>query len=171
MQLPRGQNVAGTVMAVDIGATKMAVGVVDGGGGVRSSAQAATPKDGAQEEVWSALEHLLDSAFADVGDGDRPVACGVGCAGPMDRNGLVSPLNIPGWRRFPLRARLIDYTGLPTAVDNDAKALALAEGWVGERQDGRTIFRWSFPPGSEEGSCSTGGSLMAIPPMPDTSDT
>jgi len=43
----------------------------------------------------------------------------------------VSPLNIPGWRKFPLRARLGDLTGLPTFVDNDAKALALAEGWIG----------------------------------------
>ena len=109
----------------------MAIGLVDGEGAVRSSAQSATPRDGAQEEVWAALENLLDSAIEDIGNGDRPVACGVGCAGPMSRSGLVSPLNIPGWRRFPLRARLIDHTGLPTAVDNDAKALALAEGWVG----------------------------------------
>jgi glucokinase len=44
---------------------------------------------------------------------------------------LVSPLNIAAWREFPLRARLEDYTGLATVVDNDAKALALGEGWRG----------------------------------------
>jgi glucokinase len=43
----------------------------------------------------------------------------------------VSPLNTPVWRRFPLRQRLADATGLPTFVDLDAKALARAEGWVG----------------------------------------
>ena len=43
----------------------------------------------------------------------------------------VSPLNIPAWRAFPLRDRLAALTGLPTFVDNDAKALALGEGWVG----------------------------------------
>lgn len=43
----------------------------------------------------------------------------------------VSPLNIPTWRRFPLRSRLAAATGLVTWVDNDAKALALAEGWCG----------------------------------------
>jgi glucokinase len=43
----------------------------------------------------------------------------------------VSPLNIPQWRDFPLRARLAEWSGLPTTVDNDAKALALGEGWVG----------------------------------------
>ena len=50
----------------------------------------------------------------------------------MTRGGEeVSPLNIPAWRRFPLRARLAAATGLPTFVDNDAKALALGEGWTG----------------------------------------
>ncbi len=43
----------------------------------------------------------------------------------------VSPLNIPAWRGFPLRRRLADHLGLPVAVDNDAKALALGEGWLG----------------------------------------
>jgi glucokinase len=51
----------------------------------------------------------------------------------MTRGGLlVSPLNIPGWRDFPLKARLSSFTGLDTWVDNDAKALALGEGWIGE---------------------------------------
>src|SRR5579864_6214256 len=50
----------------------------------------------------------------------------------MDRGGeRVSPLNIAGWRDFPLRARVAAATRLPTWVDNDAKALARAEGWRG----------------------------------------
>jgi glucokinase len=44
---------------------------------------------------------------------------------------FVSPINIPAWRDIPLRARIAGLTGLPTWVDNDAKALALADGWVG----------------------------------------
>jgi glucokinase len=63
---------------------------------------------------------------------DAPLACGVGCGGPMRGNGtLVSPLNIPSWRDFPLRDRLEHLTGLPVVVDNDAKALALGEGRAG----------------------------------------
>src|SRR3989304_6301662 len=46
-------------------------------------------------------------------------------------SGPVSPLNIPAWRDFPLRSRLSALTALPVFVDNDAKALALGEGWVG----------------------------------------
>src|SRR5947209_4718367 len=43
----------------------------------------------------------------------------------------VSPLNIAAWRSFPLRSRLAAATGIPVFVDNDAKALALGEGWIG----------------------------------------
>ena len=50
----------------------------------------------------------------------------------MRRGGVgVSPLNIGVWRDFPLRDRLRELTGLEVFVDNDAKALALAEGWRG----------------------------------------
>ena len=72
-------------------------------------------------------------ALADSVGGDGEVGvCGVGCGGPMTLGGeAVSPLNIPAWRRFPLRRRLAEATGLPTFVDNDAKALALGEGWRG----------------------------------------
>jgi glucokinase len=46
----------------------------------------------------------------------------------------VSPLNVPAWRNFPLRERLATLNGLPVHIDNDAKALALGEGWVGAAQ-------------------------------------
>lgn len=66
--------------------------------------------------------------------------CGVGTGGPMTAGGVtVSPLNIPAWRGFALRDRLRDLTALPTFVDNDAKALALGEGWVGAAR-GRRDF-------------------------------
>jgi glucokinase len=113
-------------LAVDIGGTKLAVGVVDDQGEVRAQARAETPKDDA-DAVFTALTSLLD----EVRTGDE-VVCGVGCGGPMKPGGSeVSPLNIPAWRGFPLQPRLAEATGLPTFVDNDAKALALGEGWRG----------------------------------------
>jgi glucokinase len=53
--------------------------------------------------------------------------------------GRVSPLNIPAWQGFPLQERLRDLTGLSVSVDNDAKALALGEGWMGAAR-GRSDF-------------------------------
>ena len=116
-----------TILAVDVGGTKLAAARVGDDGTVAARSARPTPA-GADEEVLFAA--LLD-AVAEVRDGAE-VAVGVGCGGPMARGGAeVSPLNIPGWRRFPLRGRLEGALDLPVHVDNDAKALALGEGWVG----------------------------------------
>ena len=116
-----------TVLAVDVGGTKMAAGVVDEQGRVLRSAVAPTPRGPDPEEVLSAL---LGAVREVAPDGVQ--ACGVGSAGPMTRGGeTVSPLNIPGWDAFPLRARMHDELGLPVVVDGDAKALAVGEGWKG----------------------------------------
>lgn len=121
-------------LAVDIGGTKLAAGVVDEHGVLLRRAQVPTPKsegksEGLEGEV--AILQALVELIEQVRSGDE-VVCGVGCGGPMTRGGeLVSPLNIPAWRDFPLLARIVETTGLPTFVDNDAKALALGEGWVG----------------------------------------
>jgi glucokinase len=113
-------------LAVDIGGTKMAAGLVDTEGELHWSAQVPTPHDDDSEVVWAALAGLVDTAPS------AAVVCGVGCGGPTSsHNEFVSPLNIPGWRSFPLRARLAAHTGLEVHVDNDAKALALGEGWCG----------------------------------------
>ena len=114
------------VLGIDVGGTKMAAGVVTETGELAAKRREPTQGDDAE-----ALFALLLSLVEEVRTGDE-VACGVGCGGPMSPGGdLVSPLNIPAWGDFPLRRRLAEATGLPTFVDNDAKALALGEGWVG----------------------------------------
>ena len=118
-------------LAVDIGGTKMAAGLVSDDGALRSVRTVLTPATDDAEALFGVLADLVDAVGA---SGDGPVAerCGVGCGGPMRAGGVeVSPLNIPAWRSFPLRARLAAHTGLATHVDNDAKALALGEGWRG----------------------------------------
>ena len=130
---------ADLVLAVDIGGTKLAAGLValDGSLVERALRPTRTGAGGdatgaAGELLWNDLAQLVAEVIAAVGSGDRLVVCGVGCGGPMTPGGVeVSPLNIPAWRSWPLRARLAELTGLPTFVDNDAKALALGEGWVG----------------------------------------
>jgi glucokinase len=118
------------VLAVDIGGTKMAAALVDRRGTLDRAHRVPTPGDAGPEALWSTLADLV----GEVVGGDRRLlaGCGVGVGGPMGPGGDdVSPLNIPGWRRFPLKQRLAALTGLGVAVDNDAKALALAEGWLG----------------------------------------
>jgi glucokinase len=117
-----------TALAIDVGGTKLAAGLVSENGTVVTRAAAPTPPGADGEALFDALAAVVGGVLT----GTEPVVCGVGCGGPMTAGGeAVSPLNIPGWRGFPLRGRLAELTGRPTFVDNDAKALALAEGWVG----------------------------------------
>ncbi|MGH9184680.1 MAG: ROK family protein [Acidimicrobiales bacterium] len=117
-------------LAVDVGGTKLATGVVDERGRLLVHRSAATTGAADAEALFTRVMNLVDHVLAEAPE--RPAVCGVGCGGPMARGGeQVSPLNITVWRDFPLPSRLTAATGLPTFVDNDAKALALGEGWVG----------------------------------------
>jgi glucokinase len=118
------------VLAVDVGGTKLAAGLVDRSGTILVGAHTDTPQQPDPELVFSALSSIIDRVL--LAGTVSPVVCGVGCGGPMTEGGrTVSPLNIPGWRDFPLQSRLETLVRLPTVVDNDAKALALGEGWRG----------------------------------------
>jgi glucokinase len=114
------------VLAIDIGGTKMAGGLVDPAGRVSKRRQVATGID-----PTAALSALVDAVLED----DEEVAgVGVGCGGPMDwPAGVVRPLNIPSWLTgFPLRDRLRERVpGVPVRVHNDALCLAIAENWCG----------------------------------------
>ena len=130
---------SGAALAVDIGGTKLAAGIVGADGTVVRRGQVPTQQPGRDaEQLFAALVDLVEEVRGAAGSGPHdpacpePVVCGVGSGGPMTRHGeMVSPLNIAAWRDFPLRSRLAEATGLATFVDNDAKALTLAEGWRG----------------------------------------
>ncbi len=128
----------GRCLAVDIGGTKCAAGLVDYQGVLSGATKIATPSSHDPEIVWTAVADMVRGVLEESGDSVE--VCGVGCGGPMSMGGEeVSPLNIPAWRGFPLRSRLAELTGLTTFVDNDAKALAIAEGWVGAAE-GQTDY-------------------------------
>ncbi len=119
-----------TVLAVDIGGTKVAAAIVDGHGCIHAEDRASTPDTDDPETVFAVVAEVV-GRVRDASDLE-PSVCGVGCGGPMDTHGeRVSPLNIRAWRGFPVRGRLAELVGLPVAIDNDAKALALGEGWLG----------------------------------------
>jgi glucokinase len=125
---------SGTALAIDIGGTKLAVAVVDDAGRIGWRQQVPTPSTDDADELFAAVAGLVQQMPTGRAAPwpSRLCVCGVGCGGPMARDGeRVSPLAVPAWRDFPLRARVETLTGLPTFVDNDAKALALAEGWCG----------------------------------------
>ena len=110
-------------LALDIGGTKIAAATVDGDGALISSRKCPTPVTDDAAEVMAALAELI----AQVTNGDTVAAVGIGCGGPM-RGELVSPLNIPAWRDFPLADRLRELLpDVPVELHNDAVAMAVGE--------------------------------------------
>jgi len=115
------------ILAVDVGATKLAAARVTSDGVIKKRSSTPTESRNGEE-----LFQKLISLSEEVLEGTEVDGCGVGSAGPMTNNGEeISPLNIPQWRNFPLRSKLSEALGIPVALDNDAKAIALGEGWVG----------------------------------------
>jgi glucokinase len=130
-------------LAVDIGGTKIAVGLVDPEGTLLASRRVPTPVTDDADVVFGAVSHEVHAVLGGLPSDTTAelAACGVGCGGPMAPGGeTVSPLNIPAWRDFPLQARLHALTGVPTAVENDAKALALGEAWRGAARGCRNFM-------------------------------
>jgi glucokinase len=121
-------------LSIDIGGSKIAVGLVTRNGELIDRTQFVVNAQDSSEELFDDLSRAVDAQLLRAVDhhGVRPSVVGVGSAGPITANvETISPLNIPQWRGFELRQRLETLTGLPVFGDGDAKALALAEGWLG----------------------------------------
>ncbi len=119
-----------TTLALDAGGTKMAAGLVDASGRLVEYAVTPTPPGADAEALFDTAVFVLNAALSTR---SGPVAAlGIGCGGPMMwPSGDVSPLNIPGWRGFPLRDRLAAEFGLPTRIHNDAVTLTIGEHLMG----------------------------------------
>jgi glucokinase len=132
----------GPILAIDIGGTKMAAAVATADGHLIARAQIDTPVGADAEQLWASLAALLDQVLAAAALRPHELAgVGCGCGGPMQwPAGLVSPLNIPGWRRFPLAGRLEDRYGRPVRVHNDAICMAAGEHWHGAGRGHRSML-------------------------------
>ncbi|AVZ71664.1 hypothetical protein SLUN_05100 [Streptomyces lunaelactis] len=120
------------VAALDIGGTKIAGALVDGSGRILLRAQRPTPAQEDGDTVMRAVEAVLaELSVSPLWAGTSAV--GIGSAGPVDASaGTVSPVNVPGWRDFPLVSRVRRAAGgLPVALVGDGVAMTAAEHWQG----------------------------------------
>lgn len=109
-------------LALDIGGTKMAAGVVSEDGRVPVFDSVPTP----QTDTWGACAALLER----VADGRDVDGVGIACAGPVDTvAGVVAPINITEWAQgFELVAGVRSvFPDAGTALAMDGAAAALAE--------------------------------------------
>ncbi|MDN3270297.1 ROK family protein [Streptomyces sp. MA15] len=120
------------VAALDIGGTKIAGALVDREGRILARAQRPTPAQEAGDTVMAAVEAVIGDLTASP-LWEHADAVGIGSAGPVDASaGTVSPVNVPGWRDYPLVAKVRDAAGgLPVELIGDGVAATAAEHWQG----------------------------------------
>jgi glucokinase len=118
-------------LALDIGGTKIAVGLVDPAGVLVHTTTCPTPNHEDAEHVWGVLGQMIADTVESAGGAIRAV--GIGCAGPIDSTaGTVSPVNIATWRGFPLRDRVVAAVpDVPVLLAGDAICMAVGEHWRG----------------------------------------
>jgi glucokinase len=115
---------AGLTLAIDVGGTKIAAGLADARGALVHTATLPTPS-GDAEAVWAVAERLITETAA----GTAVRGVGIASAGPIQlATGTVSPLNIAGWRDFPIVDRVAALVpGVPVRLGGDGLCMALGE--------------------------------------------
>lgn len=122
------------VLALDIGGTKLAAGVVTRSGRVVSHERAPSRAERGPSAMLRDLLHLADRALRNASVRRLQIAAvGIACGGPLDptTGTVLTPPNLPGWDRVPVGSIVAEALGIPTVVDNDATAASLAELWYG----------------------------------------
>ncbi len=117
--------------AVDIGGTKVQIGLVTGNGtilGTKSFATDSLVQTG--EEAVQTIADDLRALCAEAGVSLESL-CGIGvfCAGPVDTQKCTveNPYTLPGWEGLPLVRLLSEATGLSVKLENDANGALLGE--------------------------------------------
>jgi len=120
---------AAPILAIDVGGTKIAVGLVDEDGTLVHHAKLPTP-DGEAEAIWAVVESLVGEALSTADGAVRGV--GIASAGPIDLPaGTVSPINIVEWSRFPIVDRVAAIVDAPVRLGGDGLCMAMGERWRG----------------------------------------
>ena len=119
-----------SVLAIDIGATKIALALVDGAWKVKDKVElsiAGLDSDQLWLHISDTTQRILKESNSEI------VGVGIGSAGPIDINqGTISPVNIGIWRNFPIVENFQDLTGInKVLLRGDAMLLALAEHVLG----------------------------------------
>lgn len=128
--------------AVDIGGTKIAVGLVDEHGHILRQAVCPTEADRGFAKGVERIEQMLRGcleAFA----GEQLAGIGIGCTGPVDPiSGIMGNNNfLVSWEGENLSAPFVDRFGVAVALENDADAAVLAEAaWGAGRGASRCLY-------------------------------
>ena len=132
------------VLAIDLGGTKIEAAIVDSTGAIVPGTRFRQPTGRASsvDQLTASVDRVVAETVASLPHGMTISGVGIGAAGPITvAGGLVSPLNLPAWRDYPLRDRVSQMLpGLPVVLRMDGECIALAEEWVGAARGVRNLM-------------------------------
>ena len=125
-------------LGVEIGGTKLQVGVCDSRGRIKQLVRVAVVRRNGARGILQQLQIIISPLLAAY----RVKAIGVGFGGPVDsaRGRVVRSFHIKGWDGYYLRRWFRQRFKLPVKVENDTNVAALAEAVVGAGRGHRTVF-------------------------------
>ena len=130
------------IVAIDIGGTKIAGGLVNRQAKLVRSVIVPTEAAGGFDKSMGQILTVIEQLLALAGGRDRVQGIGLCAPGPLNpHTGLViNPPNLPGWRNIKLTKRIENRFKLPARLENDANAAGLAEVLFGAAVGYRNVF-------------------------------
>jgi glucokinase len=137
-----GITEGGLTLGVDIGGTKVAVGLVDRKGMIHAQSRGPMVAVGEPAEGLAAVSAAINSLLSNFSPPPKIEAVGVCAPGPLNpiTGVIINPPNLPIWRNYPLAEELRGLYNVSIKIDNDANAAALAEVRWGAGRGFRNVF-------------------------------
>lgn len=124
-------------IGIDIGGTKVAIGIVDDNGQVLARESLPTDLSIPPEEmVVRIAEGVQRLMAASRLESEHILGIGIGAPGPLNpaEGRITCPPNLPNWRDFAVVDELRKHLDTTIVMENDATAATLAEHWIGVAQ-------------------------------------
>lgn len=125
-------------LAVDLGGTKVEAALIDSSAQLIAGSRfrESTGQDKTADALATSVRTVVTSTLSQTPIGAIICGVGIGAAGPLNlASGLVSPLNLPAWRDYPLRALVQELVpDVSITLRMDGECITLAEHWVGAAQ-------------------------------------
>jgi glucokinase len=139
-------------IGIDIGGTKCAIVLGDTDFNIHKKIRFETRTERGYIEILDDFYKILDDLFSEFPK-DRISQIGISCGGPLDsKKGVIySPPNLPGWDNVPIVDIFQKKYGIPTAIQNDANACALAEWLMGAGKGTENMIFLTFGTGMGSG--------------------
>lgn len=128
-------------LAVDIGGTKIAVGLIDNVGHILAYDQGLTCQIGPQEgiqQIISMLDSIVNQQKIEI---EQITAIGIGIPAVLEpeTDRVIWAPNLNGWKNIDLRGAIEAYFHVPVYIEYDGHAAVLGEWWIGSGRTYHTL--------------------------------